>query len=87
MAGKISKAVSSARKSFNKAVAKQKRKRAMAKAGSAMKTAGKAVAAAGAVVGAAYAASAFAKSRARKKGVVSKMKKAVGKKTSRSRGR
>jgi len=52
-----------------------------------MKTAGKAVAAAGAVVGAAYAASAFAKSRARKKGVVSKMKKAVGKKTSRSRGR
>jgi hypothetical protein len=55
MAGSISKALSRAKKSFEKAVQQQKRKRAMSKAGDALKTTGKAVAVLGVLAGAAYA--------------------------------
>ena len=83
MAGTTSKAVSRAKKAIHKVVARQRRKRAMAKAGRALKTAGKAAAAVGLVAGAAFAA----RSMAKRKGVKVRAFKKVVKKAARGRGR
>ena len=63
MAGKLSKSISDARKSLDRVVQKQQRKRALAKATPALKVAGAAVAIVSVIAGAAYAARATAKSR------------------------
>jgi len=84
MAGSISKAVSRAKKALHKVVARQRHKRALARAGSALKTAGKAAAAVGLVAGAAFAARSMAK---RKELKVPRAFKKVVKKAVRGRGR
>lgn len=77
MAGSISKAVLRARKSLDQVVAKQKRKRAMAKAGGALKTAGKAAAIVGVLAGTAYAVRAVSNKRAEVKKATTKKKRVL----------
>ena len=77
MAGTMSKAISRARKSLDKVVAKQKRKHAISKAGDALKTAGKAVAIVTVLAGAAYAARAASHKRSEVKKLASKKKRVV----------
>ena len=77
MAGTMSKAISRAKLSLDKAVAKQKRKRALAKAAPALKTAGKAVAVLSVLAGAGWVARAVSKKRTAEKKVATKRKRAI----------
>lgn len=77
MAGSMSKAISRARHSLDKAVAKQQRKHALAKAMPALKTAGKATAIVAVLAGAAYAVNAASKKHTATKKVAAKKKRAI----------
>ena len=77
MAGSMSKAITRARHSLDKAVAKQKRKHALAKAMPALKTAGKATAIVAVLAGAAYATQAALNKRTTARKSASKKKRAI----------
>ena len=77
MAGSISKSISRAKKSLDKAVAQRKRKRAFERAKPALKTAGTAATIIAVVAGAAYATRAALHNRSDARKLASRKKKVV----------